>query len=192
MGQVTVTPTTSIAHGGAAPASEAGGPPATAAVPTSGAPAAEPTAVEPTSSRWRGWWRRVAQSPPVRALLAQSLTGPGGVVLAALLLAPWVLLDLGTDATFGAPSTVGVLLAGVAAALVVRTRALATAAVLPPLLFAASMLTLAQFSGLNGNSREVVLDAGTTLALSAPVLFAGTGVTLAVVIGRLLWGLARR
>lgn len=209
VGQVTATPATSIASIAsgdvAAPAETTTTDTATPTTPTTplvvpdGREAVAPTvtgaaaAVAGTPpSGWRRAWRRVAQSPPVRAARAQTLTGPGGVVLAVLLLAPWVLVDLATDATFGAPSTVGVLLAGVMTALVVRTKALATAAVLPPLLFVGSMLTLAQLSGLNRNPREVVLDAGTTLALSAPALFAGTGVTLAVVLGRLLWGTARR
>lgn len=111
--------------------------------------------------------------------------------MAVLLISPGVLLDLVTDGTFGAPSTVAFLLASTAAALVVRRRALATAAVLPPLLFAAAITTLAWFNGTNAGLRETVLDAGTTLALTAPTLFAGTALVLLVVLGRLLWGLAR-
>ncbi len=114
------------------------------------------------------------------------------MLVAVLLISPGILLDLVTDGTFGAPSTVAFLLASAAAALVVRTRAMATAVVLPPLLFAAAVTALARLNGANAGVRETVLDAGTTLALTAPVLFAGTALVLVVVLGRLLWGLARQ
>lgn len=130
--------------------------------------------------------------PPVRALGAQSLTAPGGVVLALLVLTPGVLLDLVTDGTLGLPTTIGFVLAAAATALTVRNSALGTAAVLPPLLFAGAVLALAWLSGQNEGLRELALDAGTTLALSAPVLFTGTALTLAVVVGRLAWRIARR
>lgn len=137
----------------------------------------------------------VTAAPPSAlgaAITGQTLTGAGGVLVALLVLTPAVVLDLVTDATFGLPSTIGFLLAAMAAPLVVRTSGLATAAVLPPLLFAGAVSALAWFSGNNEGARELVLDVGTTLALSAPILFAGTAACLAVVLGRLLWRLLRR
>lgn len=135
---------------------------------------------------------RLRALPVVRALLEQSLTGAGGILLAALLVAPGLVVDLATDATVGTPTTVAFVLAVVATALVVRRQSMGTAAVLPPLLYAGAVGALAWFSGNNEGSRELVLDTGTTLALAAPVLFTGTGLALLVVLGRLLWSLARR
>lgn len=135
--------------------------------------------------------RRLRDLPGVRALVSQSLTGAGGTLLALLLMSPGVLVDLTTDATVGLPSTLSFLVAVVAAALAVRRKALGTAAVLPPLLYAGAVTTLAWLSGNNEGSRELVLDAGTTLALAAPVLFAGTALALLVVLGRLVWSLVR-
>lgn len=125
-------------------------------------------------------------------LLSRGLTAPGGVLVAVLVLMPGVLLDLEPSGTFGTASTVSFLVAAVTAALVVRRRALGTAAVLPPLLFVGAVTTLAQLSGKNESSRELVLDVGTTLAVDAPVLFVGTTAAVAVVLGRLVVGLVRR
>jgi hypothetical protein len=128
----------------------------------------------------------------LRALRGQGLTGPGGVLLAVLLLAPGVLVDRWLDGSFGLPSAVAFVLASLAAASAVRTRAMATAAVLPPLLFVGALAFLAWSSGNNGGRRELALDVGTTLAVSAPVLFLGTAAALAVVLGRLVAHLFRR
>jgi hypothetical protein len=51
---------------------------------------------------------------------------------------------------------------------------------------------LAWASGNNRGRRELVLDVGTTMAVSAPVLFLGTALALAVVLGRLVARLVRR
>lgn len=127
----------------------------------------------------------------LRAVSTRRLTAPGGILIAVLVLAPGVLLDLALDGTFGLASSLTFVAAGVVAALVVRIPALATAAVLPPLLFVTAVSVLALLSGDNEGSRELVLDVGTTLAISAPVLFGGTLATLAVVLARLLARLTR-
>jgi hypothetical protein len=128
----------------------------------------------------------------LRALRGEGLTAPGGVVLAVLLLAPGVALDRVLDGSFGTASSVAFVLAAVAAAAAVRIRALGTVAVLPPLLFVGAVGFLAWSSGNNRGRRELVLDVGTTLAVSAPVLFVGTATALSVVLGRLVVRLVRR
>jgi hypothetical protein len=128
----------------------------------------------------------------LRALRGQGLTAPGGIALAVLLLAPGVALDWVLGGSFGTASSVAFVLAAVTAATAVRTRALGTAAVLPPLLFVGAVGFLAWSSGNNRGRRELVLDVGTTLAVSAPVLFVGTAAALAVVLGRLVVHLVRR
>lgn len=125
-------------------------------------------------------------------LRGQGLTGPGGVVLAVLVLAPGVALDWVLSGSFGAASTVAFFLAAVTAAAAVRVRAMAVAAVQPPLLFAGAVTFLAWAGGANSGMRQMVLDVGTTLAVSAPALFLGTAAALAVVIGRLVARLLRR
>jgi hypothetical protein len=157
--------------------------PATAAVVR---PVPSPRTPDPTESSTAGALARLA------SLRTRRLTAPGSVVLALLLLTPGVLTDLAQDGTFGVPSAASFVAASVAAALVVRVRSLATAAVLPPLLFVTAVAVLAQLSGNNEGSRELVLDVGTTLAISAPLLFAGTAAAVAVVLGRLVLRLARR
>lgn len=136
--------------------------------------------------------RRIVESPLPRALRRQTLTAPGGVLLALLVLLPGVLIDAATDGTLGRPTVASFVLAGLACTLTVRRGALGTAAVLPPLLFATAAVTIAWASGQNHSTRQLVLDAGTTLALSAPAVFTGTGLVLAVVLGRLGWGMLRR
>jgi hypothetical protein len=172
-----------------APTQEPSTPEAVSTAPASGAAARTPSAVSTpadAASRARGF------VDSLRSSASRGLTAPGGILLAILVLAPGVLMDLSPDGTFGLASSVTFVAAGIATALAVRRRALATAAVLPPLLFVGAVTVLAQLSGKNTGSREVVLDAGTTLAVSAPVLYIGTAATLAVVLARLLVGLVRR
>jgi len=120
------------------------------------------------------------------------LTGLGVAVLAVLVLAPGVSVDLAAGGSFGLASSVFFVLASLAGALAARPSALASAAVLPPLLFTGSVATLAWASGDNEGTRQLGLDVGTTLALSAPLLFATTAATLVVVLARVAVRLARR
>ena len=114
------------------------------------------------------------------------------VLLVALLLAPGVLLDVARDGSFGLPSTVFFLLAALGTPLVLRPRSLASAVVLPPLTFAATAAAIAWRSGLNNGTRQIGLDAGTTMAVHAPRIFAGTAAALLVVLVRVSVRLARR
>ncbi len=120
------------------------------------------------------------------------LTGVGVAVLAVLVLAPGVAVDLVVGGSFGLASAVFFVLASLAGALAARPAALASAAVLPPLLFTGAVTTLAWRSGDNAGTRELGLDVGTTLALSAPLLFVTTAATVAVVLARAAVRLARR
>ena len=84
------------------------------------------------------------------------------------------------------------MLAALVAAIALPLRSLATAVVLPPLLVAAAALTLAVLGGQNEGSRELVLDVGTTLALSAPLVFGATAAGLLVSGARIGRHLSRR
>jgi hypothetical protein len=149
-----------------------------------------PAAALPSASD--SWLADALHSTLVRAIRAQTLTAPAGLILAAALLVPGVLVDLLTDATAGRPTAISFLLAAGIPPLVVRRKALATAAVAPPVLFASALLVLAWASGQNATNRQVVMDAGTSLALTAPHLFAGTVVGVVLVLARLSWGLVHR
>lgn len=122
----------------------------------------------------------------------QGLTGPAAVSLATLITAVGVAFDVPGDPSLGAGTGVAVVLAALAATVVVRLRSLATAAVLPPLLVAGAALALALLGGQNTGQRELVLDVGTTLALSAPLVFAATAAGLAVVLVRVVRHLSQR
>ena len=154
------------------------GPQATAtstATPTGTATATAPSLTE----RLRGTW-------------VQGLPTGLTVLLVAVLMTPGVLLDVARDGSFGLPSTVLLLLVAVGTPLVLRPRSLASGVVLPPLVFAATAAAIAWRSGLNQGSRQIGLDAGTTLALQAPVAFAATAIALLVVITRVAVRLVRR
>jgi hypothetical protein len=64
--------------------------------------------------------------------------------------------------------------------------------VLPPLLVAAATTLIARFGGRNRGMRELGLDVGTTLALSAPLLFGASALALIVVVVRVVRRLATR
>jgi hypothetical protein len=114
------------------------------------------------------------------------LTGVGGLALGALVVGLGTALDLLPDDSLGLAFTATFLLAAPLVALAVRTRALATAVVLPPLLFAGARVVETKAGGRTSGTREMTLDVATSLALSAPVLFAGTAIALTVVLVRLV------
>ena len=153
----------------------AGGPVATRARPEA--------AAQPMASSGR---------PSLRSLWRGGLPTPAVLAVATLVLMPGVVLDLARDGTFGLPSAVLFVLAAAGVPLLLRTRSLAVGAVLPPLLFAGAATTIAWRSGLNQGTRQIGLDVGTTMAVNAPLLFAGTALAVAVVAGRLVVRLARR
>ncbi len=134
-------------------------------------------------------------APPWRLLAsarAQDVTGPAAVAAASLITAVGVGFDVPGDPSLGTGTGVAVVIAAIVATGAVRLRALATAAVLPPLLVAAAALALAVLGGRNEGSRELVLDVGTTLALSAPLVFAATAAGLGVVLVRVVQHLSQR
>jgi hypothetical protein len=120
------------------------------------------------------------------------ITGPAVVALSVVLVACGVALDLRRDATLGLGTGVAFVLAALAGPAVVRLRSLVTALVLQPLLFCGAAAALARLGGQNRGSREVLLDVGTTLALSAPLLFAGVVAALLVAVVRVGRHLAAR
>ena len=120
------------------------------------------------------------------------VTGPAVVALSVVLVACGVALDLRRDATLGLGTGVAFVLAALAGPAVVRFRSLVTALVLQPLLFCGAAAALARLGGQNRGSREVLLDVGTTLALSAPLLFAGMSAALVVALVRVGRHLAAR
>jgi hypothetical protein len=154
--------------------------PAVAPAPAQAPATATATATTPSLvERLRGTW-------------VQGLPTGLTVLLVAVLMTPGVLLDVARDGSFGLPSTVLLLLVAGGAPLVLRPRSLASGIVLPPLVFAATAAAIAWRSGLNQGSRQIGLDAGTTLALHAPVAFAATAVAVLVVLGRVAVRLVRR
>lgn len=140
----------------------------------------------------------VVTAPPPAApgLLSRArtdgVTGPAVLALSVVLMGCGVALDLRRDATLGLGTGVAFVLAALAGPAVVRFRSLTTALVLQPLLFCAAAAALARLGGQNRGSREVVLDVGTTLALSAPLLFAGMTTALLVAVVRVGRHLAAR
>lgn len=137
-----------------------------------------------------------APAPATPGLLSRArtdgVTGPAVVALSVVLVACGVALDLRRDATLGLGTGVAFMLAALAGPAVVRFRSLTTALVLQPLLFCGAAAAIARLGGQNRGSREVALDVGTTLALSAPLLFAGVTAALMVAVVRVGRRLAAR
>lgn len=125
-------------------------------------------------------------------LTGPGLTGPGGVVLGTFVVGLGALFDLALGGALGLGFTATFLLGSVLVTLALRIRALATGVVLPPLLFAAAAFFETKHSGVTSGNRQAALDVATSLALSAPVLFTGTALALAVVLGRLVVHAVRR
>jgi hypothetical protein len=120
------------------------------------------------------------------------LTGPGGVLLGSLIVGLGAIVDLAVGGSLGLGFTVTFVLACAVVAMAMRIRALATAVVLPPLLFAGAALMETKQSGVTSGNRQAALDVATSLALSAPALFLGTALALAVVLARLIARAVRR
>jgi len=138
---------------------------------------------------------RVPFADRVRAGLpftGPGLTGLGGVVLGALVVGLGATGDLALGHGLGVGFSSTFLLACVLVAGALRTRALAIAGVLPPLLFAGGYALETTTSGHTAGTREMGLDVATSLALHAPVLFIGTAVAVAVVLVRVAVHLVRR
>jgi len=120
------------------------------------------------------------------------LTGLGGVILGCLVVGLGAEGDLALGHGLGTGFTATFLLGCVLVASALRTRALAVAVVLPPLLFAGGYALETKSSGLTTGRKAMALDVATSLALHAPLLFIGTALTVAVVLVRVAVHLVRR
>ena len=127
-----------------------------------------------------------------RVLAGSGLTTPGAVVAGAVLIAFGGLLDAALGDGLGLAFATMFIVACAAMATTLRVRSLATAVIAPPLLFAAASVVAARLSGEVNGSRALALDTATSLALSAPVLFGGTGLAAAIALVRLVLTFARR
>lgn len=177
-----------------APATDAQASPSPTAVPVTAADAADvpPRLVVPAPRTEADPGTGPSRVERLRRTWQQGLPTSLVVLLVAALLAPGVLLDVARDGSFGLPSTVLFLLAASGTPLVLRPRSLASGVVLQPLAFAATAAAIAWRSGLNHGSRQIGLDAGTTMATHAPLVFAGTATALLVVLTRVTVRLVRR
>jgi hypothetical protein len=135
------------------------------------------------------WADRVRAGLP---FTGPGLTGLGGVVLGCLVVGLGAVVDIALGGGLGVGFTATFLLGCVLVAATLRTRALAVAMVLPPLLFAGGYALETRDAGQTSGRREMALDVATSLALHAPVLFLGTALTLLVVLVRVVVHLIRR
>lgn len=145
--------------------------------------------IGPVTPAGTTWQARVTR---LRSVWSQGLPTGLTVLLVAALMTPGVVLDVARDGSFGLPSTVFFLLTAAGTPLLLRPRSLASAVVLPPLVFAGAAAAIAWRSGFNVGTRQIGLDVGTTMALNAPLIFGGTLAALVVVAVRLTVRLARR
>jgi uncharacterized protein DUF6542 len=76
--------------------------------------------------------------------------------------------------------------------LLIRRPLSVTPVALPPLAWAGAATFAAVASGQNSGRREVALDVGTMLTITAPVLFGGTMLALLIVLVRLAVRVTRR
>ena len=120
------------------------------------------------------------------------LTGLGGAILGCLVVGLGAEGDLALGHSLGTGFTATFLLGCVLVACALRTRALAVAVVLPPLLFAGGYALETTSSGLTTGRKAMALDVALSLALNAPLLFIGTALTVAVVLIRVAVHLVRR
>jgi hypothetical protein len=142
----------------------------------------------PTSPRLTGADRVRAGLP----FTGPGLTGLGGVVLGCLVVGLGAIGDLALGDGLGVGFTTTFLIGCLLVTAMLRTRALAVALVLPPLLFSGGYALETKSSGQTSGRREMALDVATSLALHAPVLFLGTAVAVAVVLVRVVVHLFRR
>jgi hypothetical protein len=125
-------------------------------------------------------------------LTGPGLTGLGGVVLGCVVVGLGAAGDLALGGGLGVGFTATFLLGCLLVAATLRTRALAVAVVLPPLLFSGGYALETKTSGQTSGRREMALDVAMSLALHAPALFLGTALAVAVVLVRVVVHLFRR
>jgi hypothetical protein len=147
-----------------------------------------PTGAPPTSQPLTGADRVRAGLP----FTGPGLTGLGGVVLGCLVVGLGATGDLALGGGLGLGFTATFLVGCLLVAAMLRTRALAVAVILPPLLFSGGYALETKTSGQTSGRREMALDVATSLALHAPMLFLGTALAVAVVLVRVVVHLFRR
>jgi hypothetical protein len=127
-----------------------------------------------------------------RVSSGRGLTTAGAVVVAGAVVA----LGCAVDGLLGDGPGRGLAITYVAACALIagwlRLRALGTALVAPPLLFATATAALAWSAGHAPGVRQLALEVATTLAVSAPTLFAGVGLAAAITLVRVVLHVARR
>ena len=114
------------------------------------------------------------------------LSAPGALLLGSAIILAGVTVD---RLSSGRPSlglNIAFVLACAAMALAVRVHRVAAAVVAAPLLFASGVLALSQLSGEARGLRQLGLDVATHLALSAPILFGGTALTVVIALTRFI------
>lgn len=153
-------------------------------------PVTGPTTTQPTPSPLR--LTRADRTRSGLPFTGPGLTGLGGVVLGCLVVGLGAAGDLALGGGLGVAFTATFLLGCLLVPATLRTRALAVAVVLPPLLFSGGYALETKTSGQTSGRREMALDVATSLALHAPVLFFGTALAVAVVLIRVVVHLFRR
>jgi hypothetical protein len=149
----------------------------------------EETAAPPTGAPPLALADRIRGALP---FTGPGLTGLGAVILGCLVVGLGAFGDLALGDGLGGLFDVTFLLGCVLVASTVRTRALAVAMVLPPLLFAGGYLLESKSSGQTTGRREMALDVATSLALHAPLLFVGSALAIAIGLVRIVVRLIRR
>lgn len=127
-----------------------------------------------------------------RARAPRGLTATGVLFIGAIVVAAGSAIDMMIGRGPGLGLTLSFLLAGAAMALCLPLRLLAAGIIAAPLLFAAATTAIAYVAGDAQGARQLALEVATSLALTAPVLFGGTGLTVAIALGRLIKRVGRR
>jgi hypothetical protein len=128
---------------------------------------------------------------PVRSTSAD-LTAAGVLAGAFVLVAAGTGVDMMTGRGPGLGLALTFLAACAAMAIRLPVRVVGAAVVAAPLLFASATAAIAVVSGDSRGLRHLGLDVATSLALAAPVLFGGTGIALAIALGRMTRAVLRR
>ncbi len=127
-----------------------------------------------------------------RARTHGQLTVAPAVAVAALIVAAGAGIDVMIGRGPGSGLTVAYVVACAVVALRLRLHVVGAAVIAAPLLFAAGTAAIAWASGEAAGFRQLMLDVATSLALSAPVLFGGTALTVAIAVVRLALHVVRR
>lgn len=125
--------------------------------------------------------------PPLRFV---GLPAVSVAVMSLLLTCVGAVVDALTSRSLGNGFTVGFVLACLAGAALVRRSDLVWAVILPPLVFATSLVLTAPVvpGGSGGGFKDQALELGTALSLETTPLVGGTAAAAAIVLVRLVRG----